>query len=318
MKTFKRYITEVWGQEKISLLIFSPGTAKQEAFIPLSKPMMKRMFPQKAEEMMGVHVTDMNGIKNLIKIQGSKKAIATMMTPNASQFERGVATDGGYVAVLKGYPLLTSPSDLESRVDQQGRRWVAIERLFNSPSGYDGKVMRKFDDMKENVFKKATSGVKFPSFLGIREFADLYKLSEDWLTHPDYDRNLYGPKEEYAELQKPFKKVLGKAIGMFFQEVEKFLIANMDAFRPCLHAYPKAMSNNDELVLNGIKIDRVYVVLGHDMEEYNRSQEKFVGTNRSTKFMKMTREMDTGHDAWDISRILKKELKQFNTGKMCA
>ena len=177
--------------------------------------------------------------------------------------------------------------------------------------------MKKFDAMKENIFKKVTSGVKFPSFLGIREFSDLYKLSTDWLSHPNYDTNLYGPKREYDVLTKPFKKVLGKAIGMYFQEVEKFLIANMDAFRPCLHAYPKAMSNNDEIVLNGIKIDRVYVVLDHEMEEYNRTQEKFVKSIRGTKFMKMTREMDTGHDAWDISRVLKKELKNFNAGKEC-
>ena len=74
MKTFKKFITEGSATE-IKELIFTDS--EYEYPIPFSQPMWERITNFKSEGY-GMHVTDMEDVIKLAKIQGKKNQISTM------------------------------------------------------------------------------------------------------------------------------------------------------------------------------------------------------------------------------------------------
>ena len=70
--------------------------------------MSERLFG-KRNMVKAVHLTDLDGITGLQKLEGTQKAVAAMTDPaRVDVFTDGVATQGGYIVLLEGYPIFMS------------------------------------------------------------------------------------------------------------------------------------------------------------------------------------------------------------------
>ena len=100
---------------------------------PISVKMLERVQGTANEPMYAIHITDATGAPNLLRIQNTAKQIS-VMTDARDQINSlasgGVATRGGVIMVLHGYPVLTSEADLWTKLDTQGRRWISLSKLY--------------------------------------------------------------------------------------------------------------------------------------------------------------------------------------------
>ena len=142
MKSFKVFLTE--------------ETLKTDKFVfhinshfPISTKMLERMQGTANEPMYAIHITDATGAPNLLRIQNTAKQISVMTDPRDqlnSLASGGVATRGGVIMVLRGYPVLTSEADLWTKLDTQGRRWISLSKLYfqtsrtNDPESHRRKL----------------------------------------------------------------------------------------------------------------------------------------------------------------------------------
>ena len=95
--------------------------------------MLERVQGHANEPMYAIHITDAAGAPNLLRIQNTAKQISVMTDPRDqlnSLASGGVATRGGVIMVLRGYPVLTSEADLWTKLDTQGRRWFSLSKLY--------------------------------------------------------------------------------------------------------------------------------------------------------------------------------------------
>ena len=137
MKSFSKYLTEVWGAKKTKDLVFS-NISSGDLALPISKKMFDRLMGER-KPIRAVHITNFDGFEDLIALQGSRKQVSAMTYLSDSAIERvrdGIAVEGGIAAVLKGYPVMSSDIDLHSVVDEQGRRWLMLHNL-TSGMGFD-------------------------------------------------------------------------------------------------------------------------------------------------------------------------------------
>ena len=133
MLRFRQHIAE-----QQQLLI--EETLKTDKFVfhinshfPISSKMLERVQGHANKPMYAIHVTDPNGASNLIRIQNTAKQISVMTDARdqvRSMISGGVATRGGVIMVLHGYPVLTSEADLWTKLDTQGRRWISLSKLY--------------------------------------------------------------------------------------------------------------------------------------------------------------------------------------------
>ena len=100
MKTFKSYITEVAWSESLSSMLFDlPRAGISDVKIPISPSIFKRIFPKSVRSTV-FHVTDVDGIEKLKKVQGKKRSISAFYNMDTSMIDYGIQTDGGYVVEL--------------------------------------------------------------------------------------------------------------------------------------------------------------------------------------------------------------------------
>ena len=100
---------------------------------PISSKMLERVQGHANKPMYAIHVTDPNGATNLLGIQNTAKQISVMTDPREqvrSMISGGIATRGGVIMVVHGYPVLTSEADLWTKLDTQGRRWISLSKLY--------------------------------------------------------------------------------------------------------------------------------------------------------------------------------------------
>ena len=124
--------------------LLAEETLKTDKFVfhinshfPISSKMLERIQGTANESIYAIHVTDATGAPNLLRIQNSAKQIS-VMTDARDQVNSlaagGVATRGGVIMVLHGYPVLTSEADLWTKLDTQGRRWISLSKLYYQTS----------------------------------------------------------------------------------------------------------------------------------------------------------------------------------------
>ena len=139
MKTFKSYLVE--------------ETLKTDKFVfhinshfPISSKMLQRVQGHANKPMYAAHITDPNGAEKLLRIQNSAKQISVMTDPRdqvRSMISGGVATRGGVLMVLHGYPVLSSDADLWTKLDTQGRRWISLSKLYYQTSRTNNPEMHR-------------------------------------------------------------------------------------------------------------------------------------------------------------------------------
>ena len=202
MKDFKQYLTEFAETWSVKDLVFGGGGSRYSpglyVHIPLSLPMWKRITD--IGEMYGVHATTVEGIENLVKLQGSAAQIST--ADWASEFgiesmAEGIATEGGAVALLKGLAVFEADEDVYSYADKQGRRWVEIMNFMDTfPT-----LGKEIDKIKERIYKKLKPD-----------------LEKEW--EKEYGKEL--TQGSFSDLQR-FGSTANKGIRMYFDDIERFL-----------------------------------------------------------------------------------------------
>ena len=203
MRTFKQHLNENAASWTVKELVFGNQSSTIAArnlyvHITLSLPMWKRITD--IGEMYGVHATTVNGMEKLVKIQGSSAQISTADWASEEGIQTmatGIATEGGAVALVKGLAVYESDEDVYSYQDKQGRRWV---ELMNFKDTFP-TLGKEIDEIKIKIYDKLESTLK-------KEWKKEYGKELTQGTFPDLGR---------------FGKTSGKAIKMYFDEIERFL-----------------------------------------------------------------------------------------------
>ena len=175
MKRFKQFLAEVVGQRDVQDIVFmhmdkydkDDTSALRKILLPMSKKMSERVFGVR-NRLTAAHITSEDKVDELVRMQGTQKSLACMTNPSDPKIWReGVATGGGIVFIVEGYPTLISNMDVYSRVDNQGRRYVPLASLSPKASGWNisyepgyEKMLEKLKDSVFNSILRARDAIK--------------------------------------------------------------------------------------------------------------------------------------------------------------
>ena len=249
MKSFKYFIKEATGQkwqQSLSSLIFDTG--REENFyldvpIPLSSSIFKRVWPDDIRTTV-FHLTDVDGLDKLVRLQGKKKAISAFTSMDRYYYNRGVQTAGGIVAEIDGNVLIAAPTDIMSRPDNTGRRWTA----FRAISGRE--KFGRIDDLTIKSIGK-----------------DVEKLFKQLITtyYPDklqpYSKKLANTQWQYIG-QHPLSDKR-KIIADYIDGMEKIIKKHSAKLRGVFTRYLDRRRTDDawdEIIVNDIKIKQVHIL----------------------------------------------------------
>ena len=249
MKSFKYFIKEATGQkwqQSLSSLIFDTG--REENFyldvpIPLSSAIFKRVWPDDIRTTV-FHLTDVDGLDKLVKLQGKKKSISAFTSMDRYYYNRGVQTAGGIVAEIDGNVLIAAPTDIMSRPDNTGRRWTA----FRAISGRE--KFGRIDDLTIKSIGK-----------------DVEKLFKQLITtyYPDklqpYSKKLANTQWQYIGAHPLSDK--RKIIADYIDGMEKIIKKHSAKLRGVFTRYLDRRRTDDawdEIIVNDIKIKQVHIL----------------------------------------------------------
>lgn len=254
MRTFKSYVTEVAWKESLSTMLFDlPRAGISDAKIPISPAIFKRIFPKTVRSTV-FHVTDVDGIAKLKKVQGKRRSISAFYNMSTSMIDYGIQTDGGYVVELEGDVLVAAQDDLATQPDKSGRRWIVLSTIMNNPDDYPAgmggktKVKAFGEDIKDMMMDI------------IMQYAD------DPRHMPDINKSWIALKQEYANEGK----ILSEIIRDYIDGMEKIMKKHSRKLTPLFTNYLKKRTLQvdpdsgdtpdwDELVVNNIKIKMIHV-----------------------------------------------------------
>ena len=159
MKSFKQHLKEFVSYSTSDLVFMNngQGSASSGLMIPISGPMMKRIWPDTIRTTV-FHVTDHNGLGKLKRLEGGKKTISAFFSMMSRYMEGGIATGGGVVVEMEADVLVSAADDIMSQVDNKGRRWVEMSWFANAQRGGTGPkfavVERELNDLIRNLVVK--------------------------------------------------------------------------------------------------------------------------------------------------------------------
>ena len=280
MRRFKHFITEAVGERELKDIVFqsfsrtdasSDNTSfMRQVVLPMSRSMSERLFGER-NRVKAAHITGENFVDELVKMQGTQKSLACMTNPSDPKIWReGVATGGGIVFIVEGYPTIISNIDLYSRLDQQGRRFIPLSSLFPFSRGeftYPPEHEKLLKQLRSTMFrqiKEAQSNILFNlvssklvkgndnlvNHIMQSGFHNIPNLKiKDWGERLGVDRRLYG-------------QIMSFCIRMWFDEMEKIWSSN---YRKMEYIFdPELMSERktgwNEINLVDIKLLKCYVV----------------------------------------------------------
>jgi len=234
MKSFKGYLNEARGTS-LSTLLFLPRIGYyDQLMIPISPSMFKRIWPDTLRATV-FHTTDAKGVKNIAKIQGTKKSISAFFEMQSRYMETGVATEGGVHSVLEmdADVLLSSQGDIMSHLDQKGRRYTSVSDLKETSrwtkfAQVEKDLENMFDSLVEKYLKKG-------------EFQENATVWELWTMAP----------------RKVDRKTMGLIIKDYMNGIEKVIKKNIDTFEEAMMSYAKKRSTDyswDEQIVNNFKV----------------------------------------------------------------
>ena len=246
MKSFVQHLKE-FAVYSTSDYVFT-----QSDHIPISGPMMKRIWPKSIRATV-FHATDLKGLHKLVKLEGGKKTISAFFSMMGKYMMTGVATEGGIVAEMEADVLVSARDDIMSQVDKAGRRWVTL-------------------DWFEQAARNSLGRGRFS--MVIKEFK---KLKEDLVAKHVPHMAKSGPLEVWKEM-KDYLKYDGKKIAAvikdYFDGVEKVLKRHEDLMGSIMLGYARSKRQTDnswdEQIVNNFKIKKIHVleVKGYEDADY--------------------------------------------------
>ena len=239
-----------------TLLEFSVYSTSDYVFtksdhIPISGPMLKRIFPESFRSTV-FHATDLKGLHKLVRMEGSKKSISAFFSMMGKYMGTGVATGGGIVAEMEADVLVSSRADIMSKVDKTGRRWVTLDFFASAARNHLGRdrfamVVKEFLKLKQDLVKKYVDG----------NYGDYLEAWREMKDHLKYDG-----------------KKISVVIKDYFDGVEKILKRHEDLMGSMMLGYAKSKRQTDdswdEQIVNNFKIKKIHVleVKGYEDADY--------------------------------------------------
>ena len=250
MKSFIQHLKE-FASYSTSNLVFDnngQGSASSGLKLPISGPMMKRIWPDTIRTTV-FHTTDLDGLEKLKRLEGGKKSISAFFSMMSRYMETGVATSGDVhvVVEMEADVLVSARDDIWSQVDNKGRRWVEMSWFENQTRGGTGpefgKVERELNDLIRSLVIKHLGPI-----MGQTEVRKAFEY-DLWA---DMKRHLKGDG-----------KALSLVIKDYFDGVERIIKNNSEVMGNIFHSYAKGkrMTDNawDEQIVNNIEIIKVHV-----------------------------------------------------------
>ena len=256
MRTFKSYITEVAWKESLSSMLFDlPRAGISDVKIPISPAIFKRIFPKSVRSTV-FHVTDVDGIEKLKKIQGKKSSISAFYNMSTDMIDHGIQTEGGYVVELEGDVLVAAGDDLATQPDKSGRRFITFSTLMNNPDDYPAGLggKTKLKGMQKDI-------------------EEMMKTMVIKYQEPDDRRFLPDVNKSWIHLRRELEgdgKRLSLVIRDYFLYMESIMKQYSKKLAPLFTKYLKKRTLSvdpdsgdvpqwDELVVNNIKIKMIHV-----------------------------------------------------------
>jgi hypothetical protein len=213
--------------------------------------MLERLFNKVEVNVM--HVTDIVGLQELVKLQGSMKSVSTFTDMHWGRIKTGIWR-GGLFVLLKGNLLMSDNKDLQSVPDSQGRRWINFDRqgIFDK-SEYKNYTLEQIDKLKDKLNKKHN----------IEQVRKDIDAEYDGLNDVEYIAKYPGKiKQQYI---KDYIDGIEKLI-MSDKKIKSMLIDKLANFNLKGH---DSSSRWDEFVVNEIKIEDVYISGEYVPHEYD-------------------------------------------------
>ena len=145
MKTFGQVLLEIgvnpfkivgapaWTESLSTMLFDLQGGGLKMVMIPLSPPIMRRIWPKPVRTTV-FHLTDFTGLGKLKGMQGGKRSVSAFFNIDPIVIQSGIKSEGGYIIEMDADVLIASQDDISSQPDKTGRRWVTLASLVNKPT----------------------------------------------------------------------------------------------------------------------------------------------------------------------------------------
>jgi len=215
----KKALDELQWQETVTKHV-------EERRIPMT-PKIYQLISGK-ERVRSFHISDVHQIMEFGKLKGTKKTISTFtfVSPSVISELDGIQTKGGVLYEIWGDLVVHSPSDLMSRPDENGIRWLDSWTLFPDPLAPG--MNRQRDDSLNKKWKD--------------EVVQLYR-----------DNNV---DDVYKALTNVRGNEKSNLIRQYFKLAEKFVNGHVNQIRAHLIGLPSNLWN--EVLVNNIEIHDVF------------------------------------------------------------
>jgi hypothetical protein len=236
---FKDYINE-----KTAMSGFNLSRLIGNLSIPVSTNMMDRLGYSYEDE--AYHVTDVQYLESLIKLQGKKKQISAF-TKGGNELMK-LPSNPTVLIKLEGNIVIEADSDMWTLLDKQGRRWITLANKDDDVgTEYSEKLRFFIKGILNKIVKK----------LGYEELGDKNMFSTD-----------------ISRMIKSDRAILYKE---YIKEVEKYL--EKDGYKLLnKHLKENITYSYNEVILNKFKIQGAYS-LDNDSkkQEIEKSGIKYLG-----------------------------------------
>ena len=272
MLRFKQYITEIgvnpfkiagkpaWTESLSTMLFDLPRAGIKDIKIPISPAILRRIWPKPVRTKV-FHLTDFDGVKKVIKMQGGKRSISAFFNIEPIVLDTGIKSDGGFILEMIADILIASQDDLASQPDKTGRRWITLSSLMNNPTDADPGLG---GGAKLKGMEKDISGMLVDIVTKHSDITPLPNINKAW----NYLGKSTGGKEksliikDYIDGMEKVMKKHSKVLGSLLTDYTKKRIQEPDpdsGDRPMW----------DELVVNNFKIKKVHIgpEFGPDWED---------------------------------------------------
>ena len=260
MKSFKGYLTEApaWT-ESVSVILFDlPRADLADVKIPLSPSIFRRIWPEPVRSRV-FHLTDLDGLGKLKKMQGGKRSVSAFYNINSSSIGDGIQTHGGYIAEMDADVLAAAPDDIGSQPDNTGRRWLVWDTLTKTMGGAS-KLRGMEKDIEKMMWGIINTHTDYP-----KSMAEM-SINAAWIELKD--------EREY------YKKVMSLIIRDYMDGMEKIMKKHSKPLKSLFtdYAFDKELMQDpdsgdfalwDEVVVNNFKIKKIHVTeeFGEDWQD---------------------------------------------------
>ena len=149
----KKITEKIKWQSSLSQKVFEPDQLENEGdltyglSIPLSNSIVNKIMPKQRARVF--HVTRVENISNMLSLQGQKKSISAFRNMNPYFFSPGIfgGGGGGIVFELDANVLGAFNQDVQSSVDDSGRRWITLYALIEYSGKNRNDLQPMYDDM---------------------------------------------------------------------------------------------------------------------------------------------------------------------------